>query len=126
MKLLFKITLGVLLISINSQSFAEFEVSPSITVSSEKKVSTNSDIPLPSQAKPAVRKKLANASTRNKTKEFSGNKNQLLRCWQYGELIVAENGLSAPGPTGQKILSKGGKQLTGFDFGETFCLHMGN
>jgi len=121
-----KVAVIVFSVLSTTSSFAEFEVSPNIKVSGEKKMLSASELPLPSQSKPAVRKKLASATKRNKTKEFAVNKKQLFRCWQYGELIVAENGFTNPGPAGQKVLSKGGEVITGFDFGETFCLYMGN
>ncbi len=105
---------------------AEFEVSPNITVSSENKKAALADLPLNNQSKPVKRKKLDTASSRNGVKEFSVNKKQLFRCWQYGELIVAENGFTGPGAAGQALLSKGGQKMTGFDFGETFCLYMGS
>ena len=54
------------------------------------------------------------------------DKQKLLRCWQYGQLIVAENGFSSPGAEGETILTKTGERLTGFDFGETFCLYQGS
>jgi len=77
------------------------------------------------EKKPLIKNKSISIN-QNTLKEHKLDKNKLFRCWQYGQLIVAENGFRAPGSAGQTLLSKGGSRLTGFDFGETFCLYMGD
>lgn len=81
------------------------------------------------QARPAS-KSMATGSanvapSKTTLKDHQFDKRKLLRCWQYGQLIVAENGYQSPGPSGQTILTKGASRMTGFDFGDTFCLYLG-
>lgn len=111
MKKLTKVVLLSLLLGIACGAQAELERLPSSVILPEKK--------------PTIRN-VGPAVTQKSIKDYSLDKNQLFRCWQYGQLIVAENGFRGPGPAGQTLLSKNGKRLTGFDFGETFCLYMGD
>jgi len=116
----------ILLMGLSFTCQAEFDVSSMVEVKPERSSLVNSDELLPNQVKTMPKSKLPTASERNKVKDFNFNKSQLLRCWQYGELIVAENGYANPSSLGQAIVSKGSQKLTGFNFGDTFCLYMGN
>ena len=102
----------------------EFELSPDVKLAKDKPREVRNDLPLSNQVQPVVRKKLKKPHDSSVKKDFYANKSKTFRCWQYGELIVAESGYEAPSSAGKALLSKQGKQLTGFDFGETFCLHV--
>ena len=53
-----------------------------------------------------------------------GKENQL-RCWQNGDLIVLESGWKPVDPSKGSLLSSGAKKLHAFDYGETFCIYLG-
>jgi len=104
-------SLLTLAIGLPQTASAELERLPSTTVVPDKK---------------ALVKNKSISIYNNTLNEHKLDKNKLFRCWQYGQLIVAENGFNTPGPDGKVLLSKGGTRLTGFDFGETFCIYMGD
>lgn len=53
-----------------------------------------------------------------------GKENQL-RCWQNGDLIVLENDWKPVDPGKGRLLSNGARKLHAFDYGETFCIYLG-
>ncbi len=53
------------------------------------------------------------------------SKENQLRCWQHGDLIVLENDYKPVDPAKGRLLSRGGKDLHAFDYGETFCIYLG-
>lgn len=59
----------------------------------------------------------------NKSADF--DKSELIRCWQEGELIVAENGWLNPNNSGAVILERGNQKMSVWEFGETFCMYLG-
>lgn len=46
------------------------------------------------------------------------------KCWQSGKLIVQEVNFQ-PAAAKEKILTRNNKSLVGYDFGETFCMYIG-
>jgi len=60
----------------------------------------------------------------NQSAQF--DKSRLLRCWQEGELIVAENGWDLIDSKGAALMTQGGKQMSVYAFGETFCMYLGD
>jgi len=111
---------------------AELDKPKSTLMMAEAKVSvpevnTNGNLSLPRGKNPIKNNAVVANVTPSKTtlKEHQLDKRKLLRCWQYGRLIVAENGFQAPGASGQVMLTRGAERMTGFDFGETFCLYLG-
>jgi hypothetical protein len=52
-------------------------------------------------------------------------KENQLRCWQHGDLIVMENGFTPVEPGKGRLLRKGSTALHAFDYGETFCIYLG-
>ncbi len=53
------------------------------------------------------------------------DQHKLLRCWQDGKLIMAENGWNANSQQGKIIMSKGNQKMSVFEFGNTFCVYLG-
>ncbi len=64
-----------------------------------------------------------NSQQQNGSAGFS--KENQLRCWQNGDLIVLENDWKAVDPGKGRLLSNGAKKLHAFDYGETFCIYLG-
>lgn len=110
-------------ISINIMLFICSIMGFSTTAFAEIERPKNS-ILVPSKA-PTIKGASATLSSAN-LKELQLDKTKLLRCWQYGQLIVAENGWQNPSAEGKTILTKGGERMIGYDYGETFCLYMSN
>jgi len=57
--------------------------------------------------------------------EAQFDKSKLLRCWQRGKLIVAENGWQLINQSSDTIMSKGKGRMTVYNFGDTFCMYLG-
>ncbi len=53
------------------------------------------------------------------------SKNNQLRCWQNGDLIVLENDWKPVDSKQGRLLSNGSKKLHTYDYGETFCIYLG-
>ena len=64
-------------------------------------------------------------NTQQKSSYAGFSKDNQLRCWQNGELIVLENDWKAVDPSKGRLLSNGSKKLHAFDYGETFCIYLG-
>ncbi len=102
---------------------------PSLLIADKKvpEIKSSGNLAVPRVNSNSVVVKSVNDVTPGNTtfKDHQFDKRKLLRCWQYGQLIVAENGYQSPGPSGQVMLTKGAERMTGFDFGDTFCLYLG-
>lgn len=60
----------------------------------------------------------------NQSAQF--DKSRLLRCWQEGELIVAENGWNLIDSDTPALMTQSGKKMSVYAFGETFCMYLGD
>lgn len=54
------------------------------------------------------------------------DKSRLLRCWQEGELIVAENKWDLIDQKTSAFMVQDGKEMSVFNFGTTFCMYLGD
>ena len=53
------------------------------------------------------------------------DKSRLLRCWQEGELIVAENDWDLIDEKVSAFMVQNGKEMSVYNFGTTFCMYLG-
>ena len=53
------------------------------------------------------------------------SKENQLRCWQHGDLIVLENDWKPVDAGKGKLMKSGSKKLHAYDYGETFCIYLG-
>ena len=107
----------------------------SLLLSSALSLSAHAELEVDTSSKSTVIKSFSKKSaatkpaalTRNPTlKEAKFDKHNLLRCWQDGELIMAENGWKYSTDKGTTIMSKGNSSMVAFDYGETFCIYLGD
>ena len=54
------------------------------------------------------------------------DKSRLLRCWQEGELIVAENEWDLIDQKASAFMVQDGKEMSIYNFGTTFCMYLGD
>ena len=64
-----------------------------------------------------------NSSKSGQTTAFS--KENQLRCWQHGFLIVDEKDWKPVDVDKGRLLKNGSKKLHAYDYGETFCIYLG-
>lgn len=64
------------------------------------------------------------------TKQLGANKSLVdytknqLRCWQDGDLIVAESDWQLPDKSQAKVLHKANQKMYFYNFNETFCIYI--
>ncbi|MGH1543142.1 MAG: hypothetical protein ACRBHB_22180 [Arenicella sp.] len=52
-------------------------------------------------------------------------KENMLRCWQNGELILAEHNWTNTVNANPILINKEKQKIYAFDYGETFCVYLG-
>ncbi|MGI9316105.1 MAG: hypothetical protein ACR2QW_02135 [bacterium] len=85
-------------------------------------VTTNEDAN-PDDWNRSVKLQPMNKSNTGQVTAFS--KENQLRCWQAGDLIVLENGWKPVDSGKGSLMSNGSKRLHAYDYGETFCIYLG-
>ena len=85
-------------------------------------VTTNKDAE-PDNWNRSIKLQPLNAKQDGNVAKFS--KNDQLRCWQNGDLIVLENDWKPVDSNKGKLLTSGSRKLHTFDYGETFCIYLG-
>ena len=91
-----------------SASFAELEQRNPITIRSSSQKVQESLITQPSIVQ-----------------ERRLDKNKPFRCWQDGELIIAESNWNQIPELGAFVMTKGRQRMKVYEFGDTFCLYLG-
>lgn len=69
--------------------------------------------------------KLQPLNTQQDSNVAKYSKDNQLRCWQNGDLIVLENDWKPVDSNRGRLLSSGTKKLHTYDYGETFCIYLG-
>lgn len=64
--------------------------------------------------------KIINYPVKNKAPDLSQ-----FRCWQQGQLIIDEVNFIPLDPSSLLLLKQGNTKLRAYDYGETFCLFIG-
>ncbi len=89
---------------------------------------TMADVTTNEEAKPddwnrSVKLQPMNERKTGKATAFS--KENQLRCWQHGDLIVLENDWKPVDSGKGSLMRNGSKRLHAYDYGETFCIYLG-
>lgn len=113
-----KIVLTVGFIVVSGPVVAEFNYSNSSVADATATARENAKRQLHQESVVGV------TSAVNQSAQF--DKSKLLRCWQEGELIVAENHWELKDPSAGVLMTQNGKKMSVFQFGETFCMYLGD
>jgi len=112
------IVIPALFVIMSGSVYAEFQYSASQTADATAAARNNAKRQLHQEAVVGV------TSEVNQAAQF--DKSKLLRCWQEGELIVAENGWDLIDSKASALMIQNGKQMSVYAFGETFCMYLGD
>lgn len=111
-----KITLPItffLLLTTTQAVFADLKQAPSLKILGSSKLKSVKSV-VPQEEAVLINKKKVEAKVNT------------MRCWQNGELILAENNwLNAIG-TSPVLINNNQEKMYAFDYGETFCMYLGD